>query len=170
MKVMVTGHRPQGLGGYAPNPVQTWVKDKLDQTLREIKAKYPDVEVITGMALGVDQWWAYFAHAHGIPFHAYLPFDGQESRWPHKAQAEWQAILNTAKIQTTVCDGRYAAYKMQKRNEAMVDAASVCVAVWNGQTRGGTYNCIQYIIKSGKPLYVIDPVKHTRYWYQYPKE
>lgn len=170
MKIMITGHRPNALGGYGMNPIQLWAREKIAQTLKEIKKKYPDVEAITGMALGVDQWWAIEAHDQNIPFHAYLPFDGQERQWPLKAQEGWQNILNWAESKTTVCSGGYAAYKMQKRNAAMVDAATVCVAVWNGQTRGGTYNCIQYITLMQKPLYIIDPVKKTRYWYKYPKE
>lgn len=55
---MITGHRPQKLGGFKPNPTQTWVRAKLRKTLAEAKKQHPEIEVISGMALGVDQWWA----------------------------------------------------------------------------------------------------------------
>ncbi len=163
-KIMVTGHRPQKLGGYGTNPTRTWVCRSLGQTLREALNKKSDIEVITGMALGVDQWWAKAAISLGVPFHAYIPFLGQETRWPEESQREFSDILLKAKSMTIVSEGDYASWKMQKRNQAMVDDATVCVAVWDG-TGGGTKNCVDYILKKGKPLFHINPVTKTRGWY-----
>lgn len=42
-----------------------------------------------------------------------------------------------------VSDGEYAVWKMQTRNEAMVDAADELWALWDGSS-GGTKNCIDY--------------------------
>lgn len=163
--IMITGHRPSKLGGYQANPTQTWVKNKLRQTLGEAKAKWPDVEIISGMALGVDQWWCEAALELGLPYHAYIPFEGQESRWPQSSRNHWQYLVNNAASQTIVCPGGYAPWKMQRRNEAMVDTATHHVAVWNGDTRGGTYNCVRYITSKDLPLYVINPVSKKRYYH-----
>jgi uncharacterized phage-like protein YoqJ len=133
-------------------------------TLKEALRQKEDIEVISGMALGVDQWWAKAALDLGIPYHAYIPFKGQESRWPEQSVKGFEHLLLNAKDMKIVCEGGYAPWKMQKRNEAMVDDAEVCVAVWDG-TKGGTGNCVEYIIKQGKPLFLIDPVERKRSWY-----
>jgi uncharacterized phage-like protein YoqJ len=160
---MVTGHRPTKLGGYHSNPTQLWVRSALRETLIEAKNAYPDLEVISGMALGVDQWWAELAVELDIPFHAYVPFKGQEGRWPNESKAKYSNLLEQAKTVNVVCDGSYAVWKMQKRNEAMVDDATACVAVWD-ETTGGTGNCVNYINKVNKPLYHINPTVKTRKW------
>ena len=82
MKIMITGHRPSKLGGYGTNPIRTKINNWMHTTLTECKKKWPNIEVISGMALGVDQWWAHQARLLQIPFHAYVPFKGQEGRWP----------------------------------------------------------------------------------------
>lgn len=40
----------------------------------------------------------------------------------------------------------------QKRNEYMVNNSDYVIAVWNGKTNGGTYNCIQYARKQNKKI------------------
>src|SRR3546814_16271306 len=47
--------------------------------------------------------------------------------------------------------GGYAAWKLQKRNEWMVDHADELVALWDG-SRSGTGNCVAYANTSGKPV------------------
>jgi len=52
-----TGHRPQKLGGYEPNPIADFVKRSLrDAIERAIKRRVETF--ISGGALGVDQWAA----------------------------------------------------------------------------------------------------------------
>lgn len=152
-KVMVTGHRPNKLGGYSPNPTQTWVRSALNSILQKMVGK---VEVISGMALGVDQWFALEALKLGIPVHAYIPCDGQEKMWPQSSQDIFHEILSQCSTQRVISKGAYAGWKMQVRNIAMVDDADLCIAVWDGTT-GGTGNCVKYI-REKKPSYIrIDP-------------
>jgi hypothetical protein len=47
--VCFTGHRPERLGGYFPNPIQAWVKDSLRKAVQENIENF-----ISGGALGVD--------------------------------------------------------------------------------------------------------------------
>lgn len=55
--VCFTGHRPERLGGYFPNPIQARVKDSLRKAVQ--KAVQENIEnFISGGALGVDQWAA----------------------------------------------------------------------------------------------------------------
>lgn len=54
------------------------------------------------------------------------------------------------------CEGGYASWKMQKRNEWMVDRCDILVSVWDG-TEGGTYNCVNYAIGKNKQIIRINP-------------
>lgn len=153
MVVAFTGHRPNKLGGFhTPNKTFNWVMWQLDDALTHLQ---PD-RVISGMALGVDQWAAAFAVALGIPFTAAIPFAGQESVWGSNAQLIYKKLLDLADEKVIVCPGSYAPRKMQIRNEWMVDRCDVLLAVWDGSA-GGTGNCVRYAEKKGKTIYRINP-------------
>lgn len=133
-----TGHRPQKLGGYGAH---------VDAALRRLAIWFlttnrPD-KVISGMALGWDMAWSEAAIEMGIPVIAAVPFGGQESAWPSASQDRyWQTLTQCERVEI-VCDGTYAAWKMQKRNQWMVDNATHLIALWDG-TSGGTANCVNY--------------------------
>lgn len=153
MIVSFTGHRPSKLGGYnLPNPTYIRVCQQIDKTLRELQPE----KVISGMALGVDQWAASIAVKLGIPFIAAVPFAGQETAWPEASQKIFHKLLQQAAEVHIVCEGDYAAYKMQVRNEWMVDRADTVIAIWDG-TPGGTGNCVKYAEKKSKQIIYINP-------------
>lgn len=133
-----TGHRPDKLGGYS---IETTIR-LTRFAIQELRYRKPSY-VISGMAQGWDQALAYAATELHIPWAAYIPFAGQESRWPQAAQEEYGLLLSKADRQFTVCGGEYAAYKMQKRNERMVNDCDLLLALYNG-TPGGTANCVRY--------------------------
>lgn len=148
-----TGHRPNKLGGYKlPNPTYVHVCQQLDKTLRELKPE----KVISGMALGIDQWATNVSHKLGIPFIAAVPFLGQEKAWPAESQRTYNKLIKLASEVVVVCEGGYEAIKMQRRNEWMVDHCDVLIAVWDG-TPGGTGNCINYAKSVNKNIIYIDP-------------
>lgn len=154
-KVAVTGHRPNKLGGYDWNsPKRVWVREKLKDKIIQIK---PEV-AISGMALGVDQEYAFLCHQMGIPFIAAIPFEGQEKAWPKSSQDFYTYLLGVAKEVVIVSKGGYAAYKMQVRNEWMVDNCQTLIAVWDG-TAGGTGNCVEYAEKIGRQIERINPAE-----------
>lgn len=163
MIITITGHRPNKLGGYNANSTTAWVTKSLKKTFKEAVKTYGDVEINVGMAIGSDQIAARVAIELGIPFHAYIPFEGQELKWPEHSQEQFRDILLQAKTMTIVSEGGYAGWKMQKRNSAMVDAGDICIGIWDGSA-GGTKNCIDYAIKCEKPLYVLNPKDKTRRW------
>ncbi len=144
MIIAFTGHRPDELGGYdESNPMAVKVKAKIKSKLQELK---PEL-VISGMALGVDIWAAEAAIELGIPVEAALPFVGQDAIWPKASKERFQGILQKCKKVTVVNEGGYAAWKMQTRNQYMVDNCDLLIAVWNGKREGGTWNCIKYATK-----------------------
>lgn len=154
MIIAVTGHRPDKLGKEydMKGPISKKIYQELDRLVEELKP----TEMITGMALGVDMLFANVAINRKIPFIAYVPFRGQECRWPEQSQKLYSKILGYAQSVIYVCDGGYAPWKMQKRNEAMVDDADLLVCVWDG-TEGGTFNCVNYAIDKGKDIRRINP-------------
>jgi uncharacterized phage-like protein YoqJ len=141
-----TGHRPDKLGGYGQDIAQRMVQ-LATECLEEHK---PDV-IISGMALGWDQALAGAAIKLDLEWWACIPFKGQELLWPQKSQSLYRRLLEHAHVVSIICDGGYAAHKMQLRNVAMVDKCNKVLALWNG-TPGGTANCVAYAHSVGKPI------------------
>jgi uncharacterized phage-like protein YoqJ len=149
----ITGHRPDKLGGYKlPNPVYNKVCQKIEQVFKELQPE----KIISGMALGVDQWAAFIACKLGIPFLAAVPFEGQEIKWPKSSQEIYHKLLKKASEVVVVSPHGYSARKLQIRNEWMVDYSDKMLAIWNG-TGGGTDNCINYAKSLEKEIIYIDP-------------
>lgn len=146
MILSATGHRPDKLGGYDKDTTRR-IRRAAHRALLKLR---PD-KVVSGMALGWDQAIAVAALNLGIPFTAAIPFKGQEARWPYDSQREYLDLLDKAARIVCVCDGRYATWKMQKRNEWMVENSDHIAALWNG-TSGGTANCVRYAQALRKPI------------------
>ena len=155
MIIAFTGHRPNKLGGYKlPNPTYLKVCQEIEKTLLELKPE----KVISGMALGVDSWAANIAIKLNIPFIAAVPFIEQDKIWPLESKKIYQILLSKAAEKVIVSDGGYEAYKLQIRNEWMVNRCDKLIAVFKtSETTGGTFNCIKYAKSMGKSIIIIDP-------------
>ena len=159
MIVAVTGHRPEKLyGGYT-----TKGRVFLARFARERILRLPVMahKIITGMAVGWDQAVATAAVGLNLPFVAAVPCDGQERMWPDEAKERYRFLLDEAESIEVVCPGPYAGWKMQKRNEWMVDRCQVLMALYDGSA-GGTDNCIKYATKKGKTI--------VNVWAEYERE
>jgi uncharacterized phage-like protein YoqJ len=147
MIICGTGHRPDKLGGYSPE-----VFEELKTLAHMYLCVATDLEgVISGGALGWDQALAAAALDLNIPTTMALPFPGFEDRWPSKSKTFLHSLIYRASKTVFVCDPGYAGWKMQKRNEWMVDNADSVLALWDGSD-GGTGNCVRYANKVGKPI------------------
>jgi uncharacterized phage-like protein YoqJ len=153
MIIAITGHRPDKLGNEWDG--NGTISQKISDKLQELIEEHKPTLMISGMALGVDTIWAKLAIKNGIPLTAAVPFQGQESKWPNRAQVEYLKLIYYAQVEV-ICQGFYAAWKMQKRNEWMVDRCDLLIAVWDG-SKGGTGNCVEYARKVNKKIIVIDP-------------
>lgn len=138
MIVAGTGHRPTKLGGYSPQAF-----DRLVALAEGWLTDNRPSKVISGMALGWDMALAQASINLGIPFVAAVPFHGQEGNWPMTSRISYHKLLEKSESTIVVSPGGYAAFKMQKRNEWMVDNCDTLLALWNGSA-GGTFNCIRY--------------------------
>jgi|688.fasta_scaffold40197_4 uncharacterized phage-like protein YoqJ len=154
MKIAVTGHRPNKLGN--EYSMDGPVSKRITSSLTDFVLSQKPEMLISGMALGVDLLFAKVAIEHRIPFTAAVPFIGQELRWPQCSRDRYAQILSLASEVVVVCPGGYSAFKMQKRNEWMVDHCDLLIAVWDG-TSGGTANCVQYAQSTSKEIFRINP-------------
>lgn len=138
MKVMITGHRPDKLGGYDENnPVAKRIKTELSMQLELLLFEDPKIEIITGLAQGADTWFAEIGIEKNIPIHAYIPFTGQESMWPKKAQERYREILAKCKVAKLISQ-EVSKKAFLQRNDAMVHDADMAIAVWDGSSNSGT--------------------------------
>lgn len=153
--IAVTGHRPNKLNNEynMDGPCSLYIKNSISQIIKEEKP----TKLISGMALGVDMIFAMIAIENNLPLIAAVPFVGQEKIWPQKSQKIYNDILSYAKTEKIiVCEGGYSAYKMQKRNEYMVNNCDKIIAVFDGSD-GGTGNCVKYAKTINKEIIIVDP-------------
>ena len=146
MIIAGTGHRPDKIGGYSPE-----ANAHRNSLALIALARYEPEWVISGMALGWDTALAEAAVEIGVPFTAAVPFEGQESVWPQESRDKYRSLLDKASEVKIVCPGKYATYKMQVRNQWLVDNCDILLALWDGSP-GGTGNCIKYAEKAGRSM------------------
>ena len=158
-----TGHRPSKLGtdafsGYIENnPLRVWIKSQLRAHLYQLHPLY----VLSGMAIGFDQDLAAVCIELRIPFIAAVPFIGQERLWRHDAQEKYRMLLAHAYEVIVVCDGGYERWKMQARNEFMVDHCNVLLACFDGSP-GGTAGTVNYADRVQREVRRINPNDYRR--------
>jgi uncharacterized phage-like protein YoqJ len=145
-----TGHRPIYCPcGYDEN--HPWLLQKKKQ-LRESLFIYEPSLVITGMAIGWDTWLAQEALFLDIPIACYVPFPGQQNKWPEESRRKYDHILSRAKIVKNISDS-YSKNAFFKRDDAMVDDCTQVFALWNQEIQsGGTYHTVQYALSKDKPI------------------
>lgn len=151
-----TGHRPEKLGGYHDS-----VGRELRKLARWFLTQHRPDSCISGMALGWDTAWAEAALELEIPLIAAVPFVGQECMWPFASKRRYDEILSQAERIVHVCDPGYAVWKMQKRNQWMVDNSTAMIALWDGSP-GGTGNCMEYAMQSDKEIVNLYPFWHSQ--------
>lgn len=154
----ITGHRPHKLGGYndATNKSKP-IKAKLKEIFLEQKPKW----VVSGMALGIDQWAAEVALELGIPVLGLIPCAGQECKWPQASQDYYNKLIERiiaagGKIQY-VSKEKYSIQCMHDRNARIVFYSHKILAVWDGSW-GGTGSCVRLAKKASKPIIKLHPV------------
>jgi uncharacterized phage-like protein YoqJ len=153
MIVAFSGHR--NLGGFkVPNPTYNFVKLEIEKAIRKLNP----TEIITGMAIGTDQLVAEICIQLDVPFISAVPHVGQELYWTDEIKDKYFNLLSYAKEIKYVSSGGFASWKMQVRNEWMVNNSDILVAViGKSATSGGTYNCVKYAKSINKKIIYINP-------------
>jgi len=158
MRIAITGHRPNKLNNDydLTSPLVKKIKFEIQHIITQSNQPGSNLELITGMALGIDTLFALLAIENKIPFIAAIPCKDQEKMWVQKSKDLYQSILKNK-----LCSIQMVSFKeydldcMNKRNEWMVDNCDLLIAVWDGIS-GGTANCIKYAVKKKKQIIYID--------------
>jgi uncharacterized phage-like protein YoqJ len=157
MNLGITGHRPNKLGGYDP---YTSLCGPLQAKMETFFSWKAPERIISGMALGTDQWAVAVALRLGIKVTALIPCKDQEKLWPASAQAEYWKLLKD--IEQDGGEIRYVSERpydkrcMHNRNQEIVINSSEMLAIWDG-TRGGTRDCIRLAKLKGLLITVLNP-------------
>lgn len=157
--IMVTGHRPGKLGGYTVNPIASRIRRELHHIMASTRHRCGSCVGITGLAQGVDQWFAEVCRDLSIPYIAYIPFPAQERVWPSDVQDHYRRLVADA---SDVHIGPPASTKpdviaaLHRRNSDMVSRCQAAIAVWNGSA-GGTADAVRKLTDLGRPLLRLDP-------------
>jgi uncharacterized phage-like protein YoqJ len=166
-KVMCfTGHRPPQLGGYK-GPDAEKIQHNLFLHLVKIVdlcVKNGFVTFISGGAQGTDQIGAEavlyrkmnpnFSHLQLVVARTY---PGQFKVWPNYARERFFSIIRQANVVVDVSPDPHANWKMQIRNQWMVDRSELVVGVWDG-SKGGTWNCLKYAKDKKISVLLINPI------------
>lgn len=154
----ITEHRcdrlPDKKTGYKlPNPTYNYVCQNIEKQFRILQPE----KIITGMALGVDQWAASIAYNMKIPFVAAVPFEGQEIKWVEKNQIIYHKLLEKASEVVFISSGKYDNYKFKLRNKWIVDYSDKLLAIWDGSFDSGTSHAVEYALSLNREIIRIDP-------------
>jgi uncharacterized phage-like protein YoqJ len=159
-----TGHRPQKCGGFDErNPIADNIKAKLIYEI-EVLIQKGYINFISGGALGVDQWAAQIVidlkeKYPQIKLIMARPFPSQDSKWFKKSQDHFKYLCEKSDQVIDVNLDPYSAWKMQARNEYMINSSSVVIAVFDG-TSGGTANAVNFAKAKNKNIILITPKKY----------
>lgn len=143
----ITGHRPERI------PYKEYVQFQLTLAFNDLKVD----RVIQGMASGVDLWSARMAFHSRIPYVAVRPWAGHTPPKQDKAIYNYALGLADEIVIVNESEKFLGNWMYQRRNEWMVDHADLVIAVWDGEPRGGTYNCIKYALEKNRPVWWISP-------------
>ena len=165
-----TGHRPQKLPWRSDEAAPGCIALKA-MLAAQVAVLIEDgyTEFLSGMALGVDLWAAQIVLAlratnPSLRLHCILPCVEQSAKWAAALQKQYRTILEQADsiIFVNRADKKNC---MLERDRFLVSYASVVLAVYNGEKRGGTAATVRYARKLGRELIVIDPSTLTAIFY-----
>jgi hypothetical protein len=153
--VAATGHRPQ----HFPSPaVRRWTIDTITSCVRWLRDEAGATVLLSGMALGVDQWWAAAGIEAGLTLGAHVPCP-PNPQWTPAQLREYRRLLDHADpAHSRTYADTFTRTCMDDRNRGMIAAADALVCVWmSAKRRGGTYNAIRDARRIGLAGLHIDP-------------
>jgi uncharacterized phage-like protein YoqJ len=119
-------------------------EDEMQTALDEVARQYPGAIWICGGAIGVDSFVAKYAMNHNIKYQLILPFSPEVmSKYWNDVQKNILKETMAKALSVTVLRHSYDVTFYQRRNVAMVDAAQILIAFFDGSS-GGTANCVKY--------------------------
>jgi len=165
-----TGHRPASFpfkyneDSYACQLIKTKLLELINLAYSQGFRTF-----ISGMAMGVDMWAVeelFELEGEGLDKLVILgaiPCHGQSSKWIPETKERYKRLLDRLDGWIYVHDGPYdGGFRMINRNEAMVAASELTIAVYGGNNnRSGTGHCVRYSLNNGNRVLVYDWVEGT---------
>lgn len=148
MIIAGTGHRPKRLGLSFSLKDEELLTNFIIEEIQKIKPL--PTTIISGMAQGFDMALANATIKLKKDLWAYVPFLGQEIKWPQLAQERYNDLLKKAAKVDIISGGGYENWKFHKRDKAMVDSAEKMIALYDNVPKGGTAGTIKYAHEKGK--------------------
>lgn len=141
-----TGHRPERLDSDEASVIE-WLKNNIAKAAEE-----GFTDFINGMQRGVDLWAAEEVlklkkDNEKIRLIAACPFKGTEDRWGRDWQLRFREVIKGAD-EVHYISAKPGRKAFRKRNEWLVDHASLLLAVFTGAP-GGTKYTMDYANKQG---------------------
>jgi ribonuclease HI len=162
-RLISLGLRPPPLGGYSPtNPVAADVRRKITEILTGLRTVHPDIQLLTGLALGAQQLAAEAAMLADVPYTAVLAHPHPESVWPPPAQHRYLDLLAGAAGHLTL-SGRQprsrqeAGIAASSRDRALIDVAHGAVVVSDGNDRDLNENITALNRRVPDDIWIIAP-------------
>lgn len=162
-KVAFTGHRPESLSfGRSLNAgrIEEFKIVLCDEIRREMDEGCDTF--YCGGARGIDLLCGEIVLEEKADRHpdvqliCVIPYEQQDERWGQTWKERYRSVLCGADSIRQICDS-YQRDCFHIRNRYMVDACDLLIAVYNGKTTGGTAYTVQYAIKQGKEVVIINP-------------
>jgi len=120
-----------------------------------------------GMALGTDQLAAIVLNEAKREWTAVLPCRNYDRHWNMKQKSHAHSIIDRATEIVYVSDSYEDKGTMHKRNQWMVDRSKICLAVYDGRSRGGTKATLEKAGDSGLTIIQYNPkTERTRCYEQ----
>lgn len=147
MIICGTGHRPNKLGGWD-------IPQHSFDIPMAVACESMDgvIGVVSGGAAGWDLALAHAAIELDLPLYMAIPFEGQDSKWSKYWRQKYDEAREYAVREVIIAD-TYSNKAFLDRNKWMVDYVQskqgLVLALWNGDTRGGTAHCVNYAHKQG---------------------
>lgn len=113
---------------------------------------------ISGMAVGTDMLAAKILSEMGLSWSAALPCpaDQQCQNWQSQEKKQYWELLEKA-TQLTIVSPKYSRQCFQLRNIWMAEQSSLCLAVYDGVSTGGTANTLKVCKKLQIPVISLHP-------------
>lgn len=158
-----SGHRPQKFPWRYDETAPACVA--LKEILGEQIEKLADAGIIhflSGMAEATDTWCAEAVlilreKNPVVKLHCIIPCVTQPEKWSVSSRERYFSILEQADSIIRV-NRAYHKGCMLERNRFLIRHASMLLAVYDGQYRGGTASTVRYAKKMGRKILVIDPM------------
>ncbi len=162
----ITGHRPNRLPERGRAAVEGEIGRLLTLMVTLGHARSPRVawRVVSGLAEGADRIAAEAALARGIALYAILPFEAREYEKDFQSpqsKTRFRELLAKAKqVEALPGDRAQPDVAYEAAGLAMLRAADVLVAVWDGGPsggRGGTTEMVKAAVARSVPVLWVDP-------------